>query len=53
MVIHRLTGDGDKKKLIAPLWSKDKKRVLNLINHELKIRKIVQGGVDNQIVLSL
>lgn len=29
MVIHRLTGDGDKKQLLAPLWSADKKRVLN------------------------
>lgn len=30
-VIHRLTGDGDKKILIAPLWSGDKKRVINEI----------------------
>lgn len=29
--IHRLTGDGDKRTLIAPLWSGDKKRVLNTI----------------------
>ncbi len=36
IVIHRLTGDGDKKNLIAPLWSGDKKRVLNYINKELK-----------------
>lgn len=35
MVIHRITGDGDKKKLIAPLWSGDKKKVLNYINKEL------------------
>lgn len=32
VVIHRLTGDGAKKDLIAPLWSADKKRVLNAIN---------------------
>lgn len=32
IVIHRLTGDGAKKDLIAPLWSTDKKRVLNEIN---------------------
>lgn len=32
VVIHRLTGDGDKRQLIAPLWSADKKRVLNSIN---------------------
>ena len=31
MVIHRLTGDGAKKTLLAPLWSADKKRVLNAI----------------------
>ncbi len=32
MVIHRITGDGDKRTLIAPLWSGDKKRVLNTLN---------------------
>lgn len=32
VVIHRLTGDGAKKDLIAPLWSADKKHVLNTIN---------------------
>ena len=36
MVVHRITGDGDKKKLVAPLWSGDKKKVLNYINNELK-----------------
>lgn len=35
MVIHRLTGDGDKKILIAPLWSADKKRVLNAMKERL------------------
>ena len=35
-VIHRLTGDGDKKILAAPLWSADKKRVLNYINKVLR-----------------
>lgn len=35
IVIHRLTGDGAKKDLIAPLWSADKKRVLNAINKAL------------------
>lgn len=35
MVIHRLTGDGDKKLLIAPLWSADKKRVLNEVNRRV------------------
>lgn len=32
VVIHRLTGDGAKKDLISPLWSADKKKVLNAIN---------------------
>lgn len=32
MVIHRMTGDGDKRILAAPLWSMDKKRVLNALN---------------------
>ena len=32
VVIHRLTGDGPKRDLIAPLWSADKKAVLNAIH---------------------
>ncbi|MCD7796403.1 MAG: TIGR01212 family radical SAM protein [Clostridiales bacterium] len=32
IVIHRLTGDGAKKDLVAPLWLADKKRVINAIN---------------------
>ncbi len=43
MVIHRLTGDGNKDELIAPLWSCDKRRVLNTIQHELKTRNLWQG----------
>ena len=35
VVKHRLTGDGGKKDLIAPLWSADKKKVLNTINKRL------------------
>lgn len=34
-VVHRITGDGAKKDLIAPLWSADKKRVLNFLNKYL------------------
>ena len=34
--IHRMTGDGDKRTLIAPLWSADKKRVLNALRKKLK-----------------
>ena len=36
MVIHRMTGDGAKKTLVAPLWSADKKRVLNALNSKLR-----------------
>ncbi len=36
IVIHRLTGDGAKKDLIAPLWSADKKNVLNKLNKALQ-----------------
>ncbi len=36
VVIHRLTGDGDKKLLIAPEWSADKKRVLNRLRQVLE-----------------
>lgn len=36
VVVHRLTGDGDKRHLIAPLWTADKKRVLNYINQRLQ-----------------
>ena len=43
VVIHRLTGDGDKRILTAPMWSADKKRVLNAINREFCRRGIVQG----------
>lgn len=36
MVVHRMTGDGPKRILIAPQWSGDKKRVLNALNRALK-----------------
>lgn len=35
-VVHRITGDGAKKDLIAPLWSADKKRVLNYLHKMLQ-----------------
>ena len=37
-VIHRMTGDGDKRILLAPLWSADKKRVMNDLTKELRSR---------------
>ena len=43
MTVHRLTGDGDKKYLIAPLWSADKKRVLNAVNGAFRRDNVVQG----------
>ena len=36
IVVHRITGDGAKRNLIAPLWSADKKTVLNYLNKYLK-----------------
>ena len=36
VVVHRITGDGAKKDLIAPAWSGDKKRVLNFLNRALQ-----------------
>ena len=33
--VHRITGDGAKRDLIAPLWSADKKRVLNYLHRRL------------------
>ena len=38
MVIHRMTGDGDKRTLVAPMWSADKKKVLNRLNQVLRER---------------
>ena len=35
VIVHRLTGDGDKKILVAPLWSANKKRVWNRIQKEV------------------
>ena len=37
VVVHRLTGDGDKKLLVAPLWSGNKKRVWNRIQREVLV----------------
>lgn len=43
MVIHRLTGDGPKKILIAPQWSADKKNVLNRMRDYFETHDIIQG----------
>jgi len=44
MVIHRLTGDGAKRDLLAPLWSGDKKRVLNAIHRAFVEDDVEQGS---------
>lgn len=44
VVIHRMTGDGDKRLLAEPLWSGNKKVVLNYINRAFSTRNIVQGS---------
>ena len=43
IVVHRLTGDGDRETLVAPLWSIKKIDVLNSIHKELKKRNTYQG----------
>ncbi len=43
IVIHRITGDGPKDLLIAPLWSTAKRKVMNEIHHQMKVRSITQG----------
>ena len=46
-VIHRLTGDGARQNLIAPLWSRHKLKVLSEIDRELLIRDSYQGKYFN------
>ncbi len=41
IVVHRITGDGAKRDLVAPEWSKDKKKVLNYLNNYLLIDNAV------------
>lgn len=45
IVIHRMTGDGPKDLLIAPLWTGRKREVLNLLHHRMKERESFQGKV--------
>ncbi|MGL4343912.1 MAG: TIGR01212 family radical SAM protein [Cellulosilyticaceae bacterium] len=46
-VIHRLTGDGDKNHLLAPLWTTNKRQVLNHIHQYFKSHNIFQGHIKN------
>ncbi|MCR5483996.1 MAG: TIGR01212 family radical SAM protein [Clostridiales bacterium] len=43
VTVHRITGDGNKRLLVSPLWSADKKTVLNTIHREMKERNSYQG----------
>ena len=43
IVIHRITGDGPKELLIAPLWASRKREVLNLLHHKMKEESRWQG----------
>ncbi len=43
LVIHRITGDGPKSLLIAPLWSANKRLVLNSLTRRFKERGVTQG----------
>jgi radical SAM protein (TIGR01212 family) len=47
VVIHRLTGDGDKRLLIKPLWSGNKHFVLNSLNKYMNENNIIQGSKTN------
>lgn len=43
IAVHRITGDGPKDLLIAPLWSCRKREVLNALHHRMKVRGTWQG----------
>ena len=43
IVVHRVTGDGPKRLLLAPMWSASKKTAMNTINRQLKIKDSWQG----------
>ena len=42
-VMERLTGDGDQRYLLAPMWGRDKRAVLGGIDHQLRVWNAVQG----------
>ena len=43
IVIHRVTGDGPSDLLLAPMWSRNKRDVLNTLHHLLKQQNVYQG----------
>lgn len=48
IVIHRITGDGPRELLIAPLWSLNKRTVLNSIHAAFRTRASWQGRIFSQ-----
>lgn len=46
-VVHRMTGDGPRNLLIGPLWSTDKKRVLNLLHRKIAETPRLYGAAVN------
>lgn len=46
IIVHRITGDGPKNLLLAPLWSQKKREVMNRINQELARRNTWQGRLN-------
>ncbi len=49
VAVHRLTGDGNKNTLVSPLWSADKKAVLNSVNRIISLTKRHRGYVFRKI----
>ncbi len=47
-VLHRVTGDGARDLLVAPLWSLEKKKVLNALHHRMKVLDAYQGKYQNR-----
>lgn len=53
IVVHRVTGDGPGELLLAPLWSRNKRDVLNSLHHAMKVRCAYQGRLFPDSVLSV
>ena len=51
VAIHRLTGDGDKRILVSPMWSADKKRVLNSMHRYFEEHDVIQGKFFRGIII--
>jgi radical SAM protein (TIGR01212 family) len=53
ITIHRLTGDGPKELLLAPLWTSEKRTVLNHFHQYLKEHNIWQGKDYHERIIHL